>query len=79
MAAWRRTRYALRAGAERLDQSHRAILNSLRRRRYRLWRAVSRLNASHAKWAWASLVWIALTDAYIRMIAVGWFSDPKFF
>ena len=47
--------------------------------RYRVWRFVSRLNASHAKWAWASLVWIALTDAYIRMVAVGWFSDPKFF
>ena len=47
--------------------------------RYRLWRAVSRLNANHAKWAWASLVWIALTDAYIRMVAVGWISDPKFF
>jgi transposase len=35
---WRRTRYALRAGAERLDDSHRAILNALRRGRYRLWR-----------------------------------------
>jgi transposase len=39
MAAWRRTRYALRAGAEHLDETHRAILNTLRRRRYRLWRA----------------------------------------
>jgi hypothetical protein len=35
---WRRTRYALRAGAETLDDSHRAILNALRRGRYRLWR-----------------------------------------
>lgn len=35
---WRRTRYALRAGAERLEESHRAILNALRRSRYRLWR-----------------------------------------
>jgi transposase len=35
---WRRTRYALRAGAERLDESHRAILHALRRGRYRLWR-----------------------------------------
>jgi transposase len=34
---WRRTRYALRAGAERLDESHRAILAGLRR--YQLWRA----------------------------------------
>jgi transposase len=36
---WRRTRYALRAGAEHLDESHRAILAGLRRRHYRLWRA----------------------------------------
>jgi transposase len=36
---WRRTRYALRAGAEHLDDTHRAILNRLRRGRYRLWRA----------------------------------------
>jgi transposase len=36
---WRRTRYALRAGAERLDDHHHAILDALRRRRYRLWRA----------------------------------------
>jgi transposase len=36
---WRRTRYALRAGAERLDESHRELLNRLRRERYALWRA----------------------------------------
>jgi transposase len=35
---WRRTRHALRAGAETLDAEHRAILNALRRGRYRLWR-----------------------------------------
>jgi transposase len=36
---WRRTRYALRAGAERLDDEHRYLLNQLRRQRYTLWRA----------------------------------------
>jgi transposase len=35
---WRRTRYALRAGRERLGEQHHAILAALRRRRYRLWR-----------------------------------------
>jgi transposase len=35
---WRRTRYALRAGVEHLDESHHAILAGLRRHRYRLWR-----------------------------------------
>jgi transposase len=36
---WRRTRYALRAGAERLDQNHHQLLIQLRRTRYALWRA----------------------------------------
>jgi transposase len=35
---WRRTRYALRAGWERLDNDHRDIVNALRRHRYKLWR-----------------------------------------
>lgn len=35
---WRRTRYALRAGWERLDQQHEDIVNALRRHRYKLWR-----------------------------------------
>ena len=35
---WRRTRYALRAGWERLDTEHQAIVNALRRYRYLLWR-----------------------------------------
>ena len=36
---WRRTRYAIRAGAERLDPDHHALLRRLRRNRYALWRA----------------------------------------
>ncbi len=36
---WRRTRYALRAGAERLTDEHRDALKALRRNRYALWRA----------------------------------------
>jgi transposase len=36
---WRRTRYALRAGVERLNDDHRQLLAELRRTRYRLWRA----------------------------------------
>lgn len=36
---WRRTRYALRAGVERLDDDHHARLRRLRRTRYGLWRA----------------------------------------
>ena len=36
---WRKTRYAVRAGAEHLDETHRRVLAQLRRYRYRLWRA----------------------------------------
>jgi len=36
---WRRTRGALRAGAERLEPDRRALIDGLRRHRYRLWRA----------------------------------------
>jgi transposase len=35
---WRRTRFAVRAGREHLDEQHRQILQLLRRHRYRLWR-----------------------------------------
>jgi len=36
---WRAARYALRAGAERLAEDKRQILNQFRRTRYQLWRA----------------------------------------
>lgn len=36
---WRRARIALRAGAERLTDDQRNLLNEIRRNRYRLWRA----------------------------------------
>jgi transposase len=36
---WRRTRYALRAGVERLGEDHHELLRRLRRHRYALWRA----------------------------------------
>jgi transposase len=36
---WRASRYALRAGAERLTDDQRQLLNAVRRFRYRLWRA----------------------------------------
>lgn len=36
---WQRTRTALRTGEERLNDEQRGIVNSIRRRRYALWRA----------------------------------------
>ena len=47
--------------------------------RYKLWTAVSRLNLSHARYAWLSLFSVALTDLYIYLLAQGTFDDPRFF
>jgi hypothetical protein len=47
--------------------------------RYRIWKALTPLNARHMQLAWASLVFVALTDLYVRLVAAGVFSDPKIF
>ncbi|MCW2712994.1 MAG: integral rane protein [Frankiales bacterium] len=47
--------------------------------RYKAWTAVSRLNTSHMKYAWISLVFVAFTDFYVRLLATGAFDDPRFF
>lgn len=44
--------------------------------RYRFWTLVSRLNAHHEGWAWASMLWIMGTDLYIRLLSYGVFADP---
>jgi hypothetical protein len=47
--------------------------------RHRLWKLVTPLNANHMKFAWASLVFVALTDLYVRLVASGAFHDPRLF
>jgi hypothetical protein len=47
--------------------------------RYRLWRLVTRLNERHMLIAWVSLVGVALTDVYIRLVANGVIRDLRFF
>jgi hypothetical protein len=47
--------------------------------RYRFWRRLSILNARHPQFAWASLVWVGLTDLYVRLVASGTIHDPRFF
>lgn len=56
-------------------------LNSFSRHplRYRAWTAVSRLNARHMQYAWASLASVALADLYVFLLATGTISDPRFF
>ncbi|MFN2540295.1 MAG: hypothetical protein ABR549_19370 [Mycobacteriales bacterium] len=46
--------------------------------RYKFWTFVSKLNHHHMKFAWISLVGVALTDAYVWAVTSGGlFSDPR--
>ena len=48
--------------------------------RYRFWRdVVTPLNHHHQLFAWMSLVWIAWTDLYVYLVAIGTIHDPRFF
>ena len=47
--------------------------------RYKLWTQVSKLNASHARFAWLSLFSVAIADLYIFLLATGTISDLRFF
>ena len=44
-----------------------------------MWKFLSRLNARHMQFAWSSLVWVAFTDLYVRLLATGVIHDPRFF
>ena len=54
-----------------LDSFHRRSL------RYRLWSWANVLNARHARWAWTSLIVVASTDLYIRLLSLGVLADPR--
>ena len=47
------------------------------------WKTASKFNEKHMQWAWASLIWVCLTDLYIRLGGMGvlhlenWGSWPK--
>ncbi len=47
--------------------------------RHKFWKFVTPLNAKHMNFAWASLVFVALTDVYIRLVASGAITDYKLF
>lgn len=47
--------------------------------KYGLWRLVSRLNERHMEYAWISLIWVALADLYVRLVAMGVIHDVRFF
>jgi hypothetical protein len=47
--------------------------------RFRLWRWTTALNSRHMLYAWVSLVFVALTDLYVRLVATGAIHDPRIF
>ncbi|MHB1488356.1 MAG: hypothetical protein ACYCS7_11350 [Acidimicrobiales bacterium] len=47
--------------------------------RHWLWKKVTPLNAHHMLFAWCSLIFVGLTDLYIRLVASGAIHDPRIF
>ena len=47
--------------------------------RYKFWKMVTPLNAKHMNFAWASLIVVAFTDVYVRLVASGALTDYKLF
>ena len=43
--------------------------------RYRAWKGASWLNSRHMFWAWLSMIWVAFSDIYVRMVASGRWVD----
>lgn len=43
--------------------------------RYQAWRGSSWLNERHMLFAWCSLVWVAVTDAYVYLVSSGTIQD----
>ncbi len=46
--------------------------------RFRIWKALTPLNGKHMLFAWMSLVFVALTDLYVRLVASGAIHDAGF-
>lgn len=46
--------------------------------RYKVWGIVTKLNEKHMQIAWVSLVWVGLTDVYVRLLATGVIQDLRF-
>ena len=43
--------------------------------RFRVWKGSSWLNGHHMMWAWISMIWVAFTDIYVRMVSSGYWID----
>ena len=49
------------------------------RTRHRLWKGVTVLNLRHKEWAWLSLFWVCFADLYVRLCAMGVWTDWRLF
>ncbi len=47
------------------------------RTRGRLWKIATFFNLRHGNWAWFSLIWVALVDVYVRLVATETVIDPR--
>jgi hypothetical protein len=47
--------------------------------KYQTWSLVSRINEKHMEFAWVSLIWVGLTDLYVRLLSLGVIYDVRFF
>jgi len=47
--------------------------------KHSLWRVISSLNERHMLFAWISLIWVGLTDVYVRLLSMGVIRDLRFF
>ena len=43
--------------------------------RFRVWKGASWLNGHNMMWAWISMIWVAFTDIYVRMVSRGYWID----
>jgi hypothetical protein len=46
------------------------------RAEYTLWQRLTSLNRNHMAWAWVSFVSVVLADVYVRVLALGFITDP---
>jgi hypothetical protein len=47
--------------------------------RYKAWTWVSKLNEKHQNFAWISLLWVAFSDFFVRLVATGAVTNVYFF
>lgn len=47
--------------------------------KFKRWTFISQLNEKHMEYAWVSLIWVALSDVYVRLLSMGVISDLRFF